>query len=380
MRSCAHDLQAIARLTMRASSRPRARWCAAAAGLLCMALVACNTRHGPTPAETRAAIVRRIPAGVPDRAGWGRDIQAAFAAQKITPTSEHVCAVLAVVEQESTYRADPPVPGLPGIARAEIYRRAAVLHVPQFVVDAALRVHAPDGSTYAEQLDRVRTEQDLSALFEEMIDRVPLGRHLLAGLNPVHTAGPMQVSIGFAQAHARGYPYPVAGSIRQEVFSRRGGLYFGVAHLFGYPAHYPRMLYRFADFNAGWYASRNAAFQRAVSIATGIPLAQDGDLLRPGASLDAPGATEAALRPLQSRLGMDAAAIRRDLQASNEAAFEDTALYRSVYALAQARANGPLARARIPDIALHGPKLSRKLSTAWYAGRVDARFQRCLRR
>jgi len=365
---------------MRASSRPRVRWRAAAAGVLCMALIACNTRHGPTPAETRAAIVRRIPARVPDRAGWARDIQAALAAQKITPTSEHVCAVLAVVEQESTYRADPPVPGLPGIARAEIYRRAAVLHVPQFVVDAALRVHAPDGSTYAEQLDRVRTEQDLSALFEEMIDRVPLGRHLLAGLNPVHTAGPMQVSIGFAQAHARGYPYPVAGSIRQEVFSRRGGLYFGIAHLFGYPAHYPRMLYRFADFNAGWYASRNAAFQRAVAIATGTTLAQDGDLLRPGASLDAPGATEAALRTLQSRLGMDAAAIRRDLQASDESAFEDTALYRSVYALAQARANGPLARARVPDIALHGPKLSRKLSTAWYAGRVDARFQQCMRR
>jgi uncharacterized protein DUF1615 len=162
------------------------------------------------------------------------------------------------------------------------------------------------------------------------------------------------------------------------VFTRRGGLYFGIEHLLGYPTHYTRTLYRFADFNAGWYASRNAAFQRAVAIASGIPLAQDGDLLRPGASADAPGATEAALRTLQPSLGMDATAIRRDLQQSDHFEFEETPLYRGLYALAEARANAPLSRARVPDIALHGPKLSRKLSTAWYAARVDARFRRCL--
>jgi hypothetical protein len=349
-------------------------------GLLLASVFGCHPQHGPTPAEVRARVARRIPATVADRAGWARDIQAAFATQRIDPTIAHVCAVLAVIEQESTYRADPPVPGLPRIARAEIERRAASLHVPAFVVDAALRVHAPDGRTYAEHLQRVRTEKDLSALFEEMIDRVPLGRHLLAGLNPVHTAGPMQVGIAFAQAHARGYPYPVAGSIRQEVFTRRGGLYFGIAHLLGYPTHYNRMRYRFADFNAGWYASRNAAFQRAVAIADRTTLALDGDLVRPRAPIDAPGATEAALRRLGPVLGMDDAVIRHDLLASDRIGFEDTDLYRSVFALAEARAHGPLARARIPDITLHGPKLSRKLSTAWYTGRVEARFEHCMAR
>ena len=364
---------------VRAAFQSSARLASAVACLLiAVSLIGCNKQRGPTAEQTRADIVRRMPSTVSDRAGWARDIQVAFAAQKIPPTTAHICAVLAVVAQESTYRSDPPVPGLPKIARAEIDRRAHALHVPTFVVDAALRVHAPDGSTYAEQLARVRTEKDLSALFEEMIHRVPLGGRLLAGLNPVHTAGPMQVSIAFAQSHARGYPYPLEGSIRQEVFSRRGGLYFGIAHLLGYPTHYTRSLYRFADFNAGWYASRNAAFQRAVAIASGVALDLDGDVVRPGASMDAPGATEAALRRMGPSLGLDAVAIRRDLQASDRIGFEDTTLYRRVYTLAEARAKGPLARARVPDIALHGPKITRKLSTAWFAERVNSRFDRCM--
>src|SRR3546814_14496557 len=121
---------------------------------------------------------------------------------------------------------------------------------------------------------------------------VPAGKRLFGGLNPVETGGPMQVRIDFAEAHAEDYPYPVDGSIRHEVFSRRGGMYFGMMHLLGYRASYTEPLYRFADFNAGWQASRNAAFQAAVSRASGLELALDGDLLRPGASLADPAPTE----------------------------------------------------------------------------------------
>jgi hypothetical protein len=338
--------------------------------------------RGPTPEQVRAELVRRMPAGVQDRAGWARDIQAAFAAQALEPTSAHLCAVIAVVGQESGFQADPPVPNLPKIARKAIDERAAKFHVPAFVVDAALGMRAPDGRTYAQRLDALRTEQQLSALFEEMTARLPLGSgRLLARLNPVHTAGPMQVGIAFAQSHARGYPYPLAGSsIRHEVSTRRGGLYFGTKHLLGYPVAYPKLLYRFADYNAGWYASRNAAFQHAVSVASGRSLARDGDLLRPGAAMDAPGATEAALRTLGPALGIDDAAIRRALGQGESPRFDRSPLYRQVYALADRRAGKPLPRALLPEIDLHSPKISRQLSTAWFAQRVDARWEQCMAR
>ena len=49
-----------------------------------------------------------------------------------------------------------------------------------------------------------------------------------------------------------------------------------------------------------------------------------------------------------------------------------------VYAIAEARTKAPLARASVPDITLHSPKITRKLSTAWFAERVNARFNRCM--
>lgn len=335
---------------------------------------------GRSPDQVRAEIVRKLPASVADRQGWAADVYVALTAQDIEPSTANLCAVLAVTEQESTYTADPAVAGLPRIARAEIDRRAAALHVPALLVSAALRIDSPDGRSYAQRLASVRTERDLSALYEDFIGMVPLGGKLFGGLNPVHTAGPMQVSIDFAQAHARDYPYPVEGSIRHEAFTRRGGLYFGTAHLLGYPAHYDTLLYRFADFNAGWYASRNAAFQNAVSHASGIKLALDGDLLLPGASLDKPGSTERAVRALGARIGLDQGQIRRALQRADRLEFEQTELYARVFALADAVAAKPLPRAVLPGIVLESPKITRQLTTAWFAQRVDERWQRCMRR
>ncbi|MEO6365193.1 MAG: DUF1615 domain-containing protein [Luteimonas sp.] len=338
----------------------------------------------PSPEEVRAQIVRLLPVTTNDRKGWGTDIYAAFSALQIEPTPSNLCSVLAVTAQESTFNADPEVPGLGKIARSEIERRAQGMHVPLLVVRGAFQIQRPDGRTWDERLAAVRTESELSTLFEELIDKVPMGRRLLARANPVRTGGPMQVSIAFAERHARSasYPYPVDHSIRHEVFTRRGGMYFGIAHLLGYPAAYDKPLYRFADFNAGWYASRNAAFQNAVSLASGVPLTLDGDVLRERASRDASdvGPTELAVRALSAHLGMDAAQIHRALRNAGRADFDRSTLYQRVFKLAEQMQRRNLPRAMIPRITLQSPKITRKLTTEWFATRVDNRYHQCMAR
>ena len=341
--------------------------------------------HRPLSAEEGRALVRRaLPDSVRDRAGWSTDIYAAFAALGINPSHDNICAAVAVIEQESSFQADPAVPGLASIARKEMDRRREGAGIPKLALDAALALSSSNGRTYDERLDAVKTEQQLSELYEDFIGRVPFGKSLLADRNPVRTGGPMQVSIAFAEAFSaeNPYPYPVAGNIRHEVFSRRGGVYFGIAHLLDYPASYPRQLYRFADYNAGRYASRNAAFQNAVTQASGIPLELDGDLLHyeNGQPARDPGSTELATRVLARRIDLDNQDIRRDLLREKTPGFEQTRIYIRIFALADDASGRPVPRAILPRIPLHSPKITRQLTTEWFAGRVDSRYQDCLRR
>jgi hypothetical protein len=188
-------------------------------------------------------------------------------------------------------------------------------------------------------------------------------------MNPVRTGGPMQVNIEFAARLMRERPYPWsdAGSAREEVFTHRGGVYFGTAMLLDYPVSYDRMLYRFADYNAGRYASRNAAFQRLVGALSHRTLDLDGDL---GSQ------TQAALEAIPG-LGMERGSIERDLRLEKSIDFERTDVYARVHALAERRGI-PVAVATVPDIALASPKITRKLSTKWFADQVEKRYRRCL--
>ena len=135
------------------------------------------------------------------------------------------------------------------------------------------------------------------------------------------------------------------------------------------------MIYRFADFNAGRYASRNAAFQQALSVATGRPLDLDGDLFVSASA--PPGQTETVARSLATAIGMDDRAIRRELERSDSEEFDRSPLQAKVFAMAQARSGQPQPRAVLPRILLKSPKITRRLTTEWFAQRVDERFRRC---
>ena len=360
--------------------------------LLVAALAGCATPENGSRAparvmtadEGRALVARLIPETVADRKGWATDIWAAIAALQVPPTVENLCAPIAIIGQESGFQVDPVVPGLPRIARDEIERQRERLGIPRLALDAALALSSSNGKSYAERLDTVRTEKDLSDIYDDFIGRVPLGRTFLSDSNPVRTAGPMQVNIAFASAYAadQPYPYPVTGSLRHELFTRRGGVWFGIAHLLDYKAPYDRMIYRFADFNAGRYASRNAAFQNALSELTGIPLVRDGALLRyeHGEAVAEAGSTELAARNAGRRLGMSDAEVRRDLALGRDERFERTRLYRAVFAALESSGKSVVPRAMIPTIELHSPKITRRLTTDWFAHRVEERYQRCLAR
>ena len=334
--------------------------------------------------EAEARIAALIPAGVKDRPGWAADLHAAYASLNIPHATETYCAAIAIIEQESTFQVDPVIPGLPGIVRRELDRRADKYGVPKFLISAAMLKASPDGRSYDQRIDALKTEKQINTLFEDMIGELPFGRQLLTDYNPVHTAGPMQVSVDFAQQHAREkpYPYPIAKTLRDEVFTRRGGVYFGSAILLDYPTPYDSVVFRFADFNAGRYSSRNAAFQATLSSYAGKPLAADGDLLRyeKGEPAEAPSQVEAVLRYLAGPLRMNAAEIRRDLLLEKSAAFGQSTLYGRLYALADQAAGKPMPRQTLPNISLKSPKITRELTTEWFARRVEDRYGKCLAR
>jgi hypothetical protein len=324
-------------------------------------------------ADAHTIIEQALPATVSDKPGWADDIYAAFSTQQIELTKENVCAVVAVIAQESNFQVNPVVPGMSQITWKEIHNRADHTLVPWMVVKAALDLKSPNGRTYSERIDHARTERDLSDIYEDFIDSVPLGHTLFESHNPIRTRGPMQVNVAFLKqtSATRSYPYTVKGSLQDELFTRRGSVYFGVAHLLGYRAPYPRYLYRFADFNAGQYASRNAAFQSALATASGRPVTPDGTLGEE---------TEAALRALGDRLNVSNDDIHSALEEAKSADFERTTVYKRVFALAEHAQKRSAPQAAVPKIKLEGPKLSRTLTTDWYAHRVDGRFQQCVKK
>ena len=165
------------------------------------------TAAGPVP--SRSLIDRALPDAIPDRAGWIADISSAFTELGIQPTSERVCAVIAVTAQESGFRVDPVVPGLGAIAWREIDSRAERAGVPRVVVHGVLQLKSSTGRSYSDRIDAARTEKQLSDVFEDFTGSIPLGRSMFASWNPVRTRGPMQVNVAFAESLPRPRVIPI---------------------------------------------------------------------------------------------------------------------------------------------------------------------------
>ncbi len=370
-------------------------------------LAACGPRKPPEPSVpppprlSPAQVARLLPKdvkAVKDREDWARDILAALEAEEVAPSPPAVCSVIAVIEQESGFKEDPAVPGLSGMVRERLESHADKLGPPgRKALASVLEGRAPGHKkTFDERLRTVRTERDLDRLFRDILayyeHEYPktyamadlasklFGSGRLEDLNPITTAGSMQVSVRYALEKEGEDADPA--KVREAMYTRAGGVRYGTARLLDYEAAYPEPLFRFADYNAGLYASRNAALQVQVSRLTGIALVPDGDLQlydKQGEPLDEESKTLKALLAFRQRYAPDLSErqVRRDVRKEKELDFESTDTFRAVKRVYARETGESPAYAQLPQVTLKSPKLKGERTTAWFARAVDARFQRC---
>ncbi|QSQ18367.1 DUF1615 domain-containing protein [Myxococcus landrumensis] len=352
----------------------------------------------PPPRLTQQQIAKLIPAHVKEREGWARDVLTALEAEEVFPSPMTVCSVLAVIEQESGFQADPAVPNLSRLVRKRLEDHADTLGpLGRKALSSVLTGKAPGQKrTFDSRLRAVRTERDLDRLFRDMLAyyeaeypttfaTMNLASSLfssrrLEDLNPVTTAGSMQVSVRYAVEKEGEDADPV--QVRESMYTREGGVRFGTARLMGYEAAYPQPLFRFADYNAGLYASRNAALQAQVSQLTQVPLTLDGDLQlydKNGVPRSEDSKSLAALLSFRRHHAPELSEnqVRRDVKKEKREDFESTETFRAVKrAYANQTGESP-AYAQLPQVTLQSPKLKGERTTAWFARSVDARFQKC---
>ncbi|MFP2963165.1 DUF1615 family protein [Myxococcus sp. 1LA] len=390
-----------------ADNRRRCQW---PGTLLALGMMTACASRGAGPAQPAipapprlsvSEVAKLMPPQLQEREGWARDVLAALEVEEIAPSPPAVCSVLAVIEQESGYKVDPAVPGLPKMVRDRLEEHANKLGPLGRKVLASVLEGRAKGSkkTFDERLRALRTERDLDRLFRDMLayyeDEYPSAFKVvdftsgvfssgrLHEFNPVTTAGSMQVSVRYAIQKAGEDADPA--EVRESMYTRAGGVRYGTARLLGYEAAYPEALFRFADYNAGVYASRNAALQSQVSRLTGHPLAPDGDLQlydKQGEPRSEDSKSLQALLAFRQRYAPDLSerTVRRDVRKEKEAEFESTDTFRAVKRLYQRETGEAPSYAQLPRVTLNSPKLKRELTTAWFARSVDQRFQKCMKR
>ncbi|AXY57153.1 DUF1615 domain-containing protein [Acinetobacter chinensis] len=352
-------------------------------------------------------IRKLIPARVSDRPSWAKDIYDITDQLGIPQTKENICTIVAVVDQESNFVADPQVPGLGEKAVREVQDRLEEKFkdklgdsiggtVAGYFQDVLKNQPSPEDN-YLSQMRRVKTERQLDELYREIFDYMSKHYHVSAltgaarlvgqdigeKLNPITTLGSMQVHIGYAKDHKRQGGNIAA--LRTDMYSQYGGLYYGIHRLMMYPADYDKPLYRFADYNSGRYSSRNAAFQSMLNDLTTAELTLDGDLLlynKDGSPRATKSESERELTNVFAthNILVTPRQIRSDLKKEKDQDFEKTATYRAVTKLYREKTGKDAFYAIMPQVVISGPKLSRDYNTNWFATRVNGRYQTCMQR
>lgn len=369
-------------------------------------LIVCATlsiAHADTtiPVDTTTRLIRNAEKSVADPKGWALDLHDVLQLHGLPQTRENVCAAIAVIDQESNFNADPAVAGLGTLSENALRAKFSKIPIGGKIALRWLENNPTPQASFMARIRNAKSERDLDLTYRSLVNfagqttsldklvRLGLLNTLIEDKNEIDTAGSMQVSVKFALDMARKRRWlpmtldDVYG-VRDQLYTRHGGMYYGVKQLLDYESGYNQKIFRFADFNAGRHASRNAALQSVIATLSGEKLTTDGDLLsysKDGAILKTVTSSENAIRRARDRykLPLTDAAIRKDLVLEKQTDFVSTQTYMQLRQSYAAEKKHQAAFAQMPGITLHSPKLKRSFSTAGFAESVNRRYQACMK-
>ncbi len=345
-------------------------------------------------------LVHRVSPKTPDAKGWGADIADALARRKYKASRRNVCAIMGIVALESGFEADPVRVSFG--PRAIKALQGKLHHLPGFArkrVDRWLHEHPDPAHSYYDRIGAATTERQLDMTYREMVDALLKGRlarlkkigligEWIARLNAIDSVGAMQVAVALVVAEeekkkGRRLRLAEIWKLRDGLYERRGSLYYGIPNLLGHDPGTSDVRFRFADYNAGRYASRNAAFQMIVAQLSEHKLTLDGDLLRyrkSGRPTSRRGNTEKTLLKLAKkyRLGLGRRQIRKDLVKEKQAGLTKTRTWQAVHALYQKQTGKTAPVVIMPRIAVKSDKKVNFSTTKDYAQTANKTYMRCM--
>ncbi len=332
------------------------------------------------------------------RISWANSLIWGMEQHRIKRNKENVCAMVAIIDQESNFKANPHVAGLGKKVIKTVHAKLDRVPFLGYYGKKFLHAFPNEKKSYYAMLRNARTERDLDWTYRKLLHN-SLGTmksfsvltHLLEHNNEIDTIGSMQVSVSFAikqeeKRHNRTLTLKEIEIVRDWMYTKRGGIFYGAKLLLNYRTDYRKKIFRFADYNAGRYASRNAAFQYMINQILRSRLVLDGDLLRYNSSGSVSwqlSNSETALQSIIKKYNLTRLSplrLRADLLKEKRYRFSRTKTYRIITRLYQRLKRRPILRAKLPEIHLKSEKFTRRFTTKRFAQKVNGRYQTCIKR
>jgi len=353
--------------------------------LLALFLGACSGTqdHGLSEKQIEKIVLAARPNN-PSPEIWARAIKESLEELGQPVDKEHVSAVCAVISQVSAFSISPKNTRMGSILRKKI-EAAESNEVLRLLIETRLDQQASNGNSFRENIDLIKSELDFEKWYDEFTS-AKITKPILLVLNKdasdlITTAGSMQVSVKFSADYPKKPKNAGGGSVRDMLYTCKGGVFYGTAYLLDYQHNYDDWKYVFADFNAGHYSSRNAGFQEMLARLTRRMVDTDGDLMNYENGRMTPSVTWVTFINFlkKKEIEFDEKKVMDDFSKEKSHEFEETWSYRTLAELYKKK-YGRTIYAVLPDIALNSPKfVSKNLSTKWFAERVKSRFNRCMK-